>query len=182
MQQNVDVLEASTPPSSVIVAHSAGAVPVFLALQSHALSPTALVLVEPGLYDIARGDDAIERHIELMTRARTLSSHGDLFGYWSIVRPLMFGGEAERTRWEAERGAAARFEAKQPPWGFPVAASAIDDTPTLVLTGDWNGEYEAIARILEKHGAIHRHLRGKTHRPQDHPDFEATVEGFLRNH
>jgi hypothetical protein len=182
MHQNVATLEATTQPGSVVVAHSAGAVPVFLAVQSHTLSPSALVLVEPGLYDIARGDDAIEHHIELVTQARTLSSQGDLFGYWSIVRPLMFGGDAEPARWEAERAVAARFEAKQPPWGYPVDASAIDDIPTLVITGEWNGEYEAIAAALEKHGAVHRHLRGNTHRPQDHPDFDTTVDDFLRDH
>lgn len=181
MEENVASLAALTPRGAVVFAHSAGAVPVFLALQARALSLRALVLIEPGLYDIARGDAAIESHIDTMTRARALSSVGDLFGYWSIVRPLMFGGPAERSRWDAEKEAAATFEAKQPPWGFAVEASAIADLPTLVITGGWNAEYEAIAHVLEGHGASHLQLRGHTHRPQDHSGFAAAVEEFLHS-
>lgn len=180
MEENVAALTALTPNGSVVFAHSSGAVPVFLALQTQSLLISALVLIEPGLYDIARGNDAIESHIDAMTRARALSSVGDLFGYWSIVRPLMFGGDAESSRWDQEREVAAMFEAKQPPWGFSVDASTIAGLPTLVITGDWNAEYEAIARVLSEHGASHQKLRGNTHRPQDHPDFVSTVEAFLR--
>lgn len=115
-------------------------VPVFLALQARQIAPRALVLLEPGLYDVARGVPVIEDHIGTMTRARALSRSSDLFGYWSIVRPLMFGGPADRSRWYEEREAAARFEAKQPPWGFGVTSSAINGVPTLVVTGGWNSE------------------------------------------
>lgn len=179
MEQNVDSLTALTPRDSTVFAHSAGAVPVFLALQAEVLALRALVLLEPGLYDIARGTPAIERHVEAITRARALSAAGDLFGWWSIVRPLMFGGPAERSQWDAERDAAARFEAKQPPWGFGVEASAIAGVPTLVVTGGWNSEYEAIADALTERGAEHVQLRGNEHRPQDHPEFAATVDAFL---
>lgn len=179
MEQNVASLTSLTPPDSIVFAHSAGAVPVFLALQAQDLTLRALVLLEPGLYDIARGTPAIERHIKAITRARALSATGDLFGWWSIVRPLMFGGPAERSKWDAERDAAARFEAKQPPWGYGVEASAITDVPTLVITGGWNSEYEAIADVLTEQGAEHVQLHGNEHRPQDHPEFAATVEVFL---
>lgn len=181
MDENVASLVALTSPGSLLVAHSAGAVPVILALQTGSLSVNGIVLVEPGLYDVARGADAIERHIDAMTRARDLSGAGDLFGYWSIVRPLMFGGPAERSRWGAEREMAARFEAKHPPWGFAVDASAIAGVPTLVITGGWNDEYETIAGVLERHGAAHQQLPGYTHRPQDHPEFEVTVDEFFRS-
>lgn len=180
MEENVASLAALAPRGCVVFAHSAGVVPAFLAMKAGTLSPRALVLVEPALYDIARGHDAIEHHIETMTRARALSSDGDLFGYWSIVRPLMFGGTADPSRWHTERELAASFEKKQPPWGFDVEPSAITTLPTLVVTGDWNAEYEAIAAVLVEHGASHRKLRGNTHRPQDHPGFETAVDGFLR--
>lgn len=179
MDANVASLSALTPRDAVVLAHSAGAVPVFLALQAHQIAPCALVLLEPGLYDVARGDAAIERHIDAMTRARTLSRRGDLFGYWSIVRPLMFGGPADRSRWDAEREVAARFEAKQPPWGFGVTSSAINGVPTLVITGGWNAEYEAIAGVLVGEGARHVQLSGTNHRPQDHSGFADTVDAFL---
>lgn len=179
MNANVASLAALTPRKSVVFAHSAGAVPVFLALQARQIAPRALVLSEPGLYDVARGAPAVEDHIDAMTRARVLASSGDLFGYWSIVRPLMFGGPAERSRWDEEREVAARFEAKQPPWGFDVAGSAITQVPTLVVTGGWNAEYEAIAGVLVAEGASHIQLPGNNHRPQDHPAFADTVDEFL---
>lgn len=182
MGDNVASLAGLAPGGCVIFAHSAGAVPVFLALAARALSPSALVLVEPALYDIARGHDAIEHHIETMNRARERARAGDLFGYWAIVRPLMFGGEAVPAQWDVERAIAASFEKKQPPWGFDVDASVIAAIPTLVITGDWNTEYETIADALVERGASHQKLRGNTHRPQDHPDFGATVEAFLRGH
>lgn len=181
MRETVAQLGAAVPADSVVFAHSAGAVPVALCAQAGSIAPRSLVLVEPGLYDLARGDAAIERHIEAIERARALSSSGDLFGYWSVVRPLMFGGTAELSNWSQERETAARFEAKQPPWGFSVDASAIGAIPTLVVTGDWNAEYEVIAGVLSRQGAIHRHLRGHDHRPQDHEDFSSVVEEFLRS-
>lgn len=179
MSENVASLAALTPRDSVVFAHSAGAVPVFMALQAYEIALRALVLVEPGLYDVARGNPAIESHIDAMTRARALARHGDLFGYWSIVRPLMFGGPAERSQWAKEREAAARFEAKQPPWGFDVDSSAITRVPTLVVTGGWNAEYEAIADVLKEQSASHIQLRGNNHRPQDHPAFADAVDEFL---
>jgi hypothetical protein len=57
-------------------------------------------------------------------------------------------------------------------------SETIACVPTLVVTGDWNDEYEAIAEELTVHGAEHRHLRGFGHRPQDHPDFPALVDEF----
>lgn len=180
MERNAALLSAATPAGSVIVAHSAGAVPVFLALAEEAVRPSALVLIEPGLYDIARGNPAIESHVATMTRARELSAVGDLFGYWRIVRPLMFGGDADPARWDDEKESVARFEAKRPPWGHPVTSDAIHGIPTLVITGDWNAEYEAIAAALVSTGAVHEKLRGNTHRPQDHPDFTAVVDAFVR--
>lgn len=179
IEENVASLVSAAPGASVVFAHSVGAVPVFLALQEQALSPRAIVLIEPALYDIARGHSAIESHIETMDRAREHAAAGDLFGYWTIVRPLMFGGEAEAPRWEQEREAVAKFAAKQPPWGFPVQASAISELPTLVVTGNWNEEYEAIASVLVTEGALHRKLPGNMHRPQDHPGFASAVEEFL---
>ncbi|WP_300267840.1 alpha/beta fold hydrolase [Microbacterium sp.] len=179
MDENVASLAALTPRDAVVFAHSAGAVPVFLALQARQIAARAVVLLEPGLYDVVRGVPVIEDHIEAMTRARALSRSGDLFGYWSIVRPLMFGGPADRSRWDEEREAAARFEAKQPPWGFGVESSAINGVPTLVVTGGWNAEYEAIAGVLVREGAEHVQLAGTNHRPQDHSGFVDAVDRFL---
>lgn len=176
----LDALSAApmdaAPRGATVFAHSAAAVPV--ALAAARLSPRALVLVEPALYDIARGHPAIETHIAEIARAKVLADTGDLFGYWSVVRPLMFGGAADPARWESERAGVARFAARRPPWGFGVDAAMLRGIPTLVVTGGWNAEYDAIAEVLERHGAHRRTLPGHGHRPQDHPDFAATVETF----
>ncbi|WP_307366138.1 hypothetical protein [Microbacterium sp. W4I4] len=52
----------------ILYAHSIGAVPV--ALASGRVRIAGLVMVEPALYDIARGAESIERHIGIVTEAR----------------------------------------------------------------------------------------------------------------
>lgn len=136
-----------------------------------------LVLIEPALYDLARGDAAIENHIETMRTARDLADSGDLFGSWAIVKPVMFGSPAERADWERERGHAEWFAGIELPWGHGLSTRMLA-IPTLVVTGGWNAEYEAIASELVAAGATHRQLVGFTHRPHDHPDFERLVVEF----
>jgi pimeloyl-ACP methyl ester carboxylesterase len=139
--EQVDHLAAIAPTmpsvSITVVAHSLGAVAAVLASANGAVRADRLVLIEPALYDVARGNPAIERHIEMMTRARSLAAAGDLVGYWRIVRPLMFGGAADPTRWDEERSRAEWFASVPSPWGHGVATEAITSTPTLVVTGGW---------------------------------------------
>lgn len=175
----VDLLADVTPQEvSTLVAHSAGAVPAVLAVGTGRIRVDRLVLVEPALYDIARGVEAIEVHIGQVTGARTLAEGGDLFGYWKIVRPLMFGGPADESLWDSEQTRARQFFAMGVPWGSEVTADMIDSTPTLVVTGAWNDEYEAIARVLVGHGGAHIQIEGARHRPQDLPAFESVVREF----
>lgn len=160
----------------VLVAHSLGAVPAALGLDVTSLS--YVVLVEPALYDVARGDVAVEAHVSAMTTARESADAGDLFGYWQVVAPLMFGRPATDESWEEDEPLATRFAAVDPPWGHGIDATVFDAVPTLVVTGGWNDEYEAIAACLAEAGASHVHLTGHRHRPQDHVDFEALVADF----
>lgn len=160
----------------VLVAHSLGAVPAALGLDVTSLSH--VILVEPALYDVARGDVAVEAHISAITTARESADAGDLFGYWQVVAPLMFGRPATDAAWEEDEPLAARFAAVEPPWGHGIDATAFGAVPMLVVTGDWNEEYEAIAQCLADAGASHVHLTGHRHRPQDHAGFEALVADF----
>ncbi|MBX3092989.1 MAG: alpha/beta hydrolase [Cryobacterium sp.] len=168
----LDALAELVPEGAVVLAHSWGAIPVVLAVAERRIQVARLVLLEPALYDVARGAPAVERHIASMTEARAHASDGRLFEYWSIVRPLMFGGPADRGIWDSEQAVAARFAAIEPPWGYDLAAEMVSGVPTVVITGGWNDEYEAIAAALTSAGAVHRQLVGARHRPQDHPDFE----------
>ena len=176
-----DVVVEQCPGGEVVViAHSLGAVPVALAHLAGNLTASHVVLLEPALYDVARGHAAVERHIGPMTEARERARTGDLFGYWQIVAPLMFGRTATRDSWGEDQGLAQRFADMDTPWGHGIQASVFAAVPTLVVTGGWNDEYEAIAERLALAGAEHAHLPGAKHRPQDHPGFESVVVEFTR--
>lgn len=55
----------------------------------------------------------------------------------------------------------------------------IIGSPTLVVTGGWNDEYETIARVLTEFGAGHHVLTGAEHRPQDLPTFAPAADAFM---
>lgn len=180
MTRKADVVGKQCPRGDVVVvvAHSLGAVPAALAYTAGLLTASHVVLLEPALYDIARGDEAIERHIIAMTEARECAETGDLFGYWQIVAPLMFGRTARRESWQADQPVARRFAAMDAPWGYGLEGSVFAPVPTLVVSGNWSDEYEAIAQQLTLAGAAHVQLSGAKHRPQDHPDFESVLAEF----
>ncbi|MDQ0645364.1 hypothetical protein [Microbacterium murale] len=182
IQDQVEVLiDAYSGGRILLHAHSLGAVPAVLAAASGRLDVDGLILVEPALYDIARGEVAIERHIAIVTEARARAEIDDLQGFWAIFRPLMFGGAFDAGRWDAERAAARRWAESNVPWGHGVRGGVISGIPTLVATGGWNEEYETIARVLSEHGGRHVVLDGANHRPQDLPGFASTVEEFERS-
>ncbi|MFB7250523.1 alpha/beta hydrolase [Microbacterium sp. NPDC056234] len=169
-------LLARRPRDSLVFAHSIGAVPAVLA--ARVMRPKGLVLVEPALYDIARGRPTIERHVGIVTEARAQADAGNLRGFWAILRPLMFGGEFDAARWNDERPLAERWAETNLPWGHGVREDVLDGIPTLVVTGGWNDEYEVIAGLLEERGARHVVLPGAQHRPQDVAGFAALVAEF----
>lgn len=177
ISEQVDLLvrDFSAAPA-VVYAHSIGAVPVVRAAERMLI--TGLVLVEPALYDLARGEDAIERHIGIVTEARSQAETGDLMSFWAILRPLMFGGPFDAATWERERPAAEKWARTNLPWGHGVRASMLLGIPTLVATGGWNDEYERIAQVLTEGGAQHVVLAGAQHRPMDLPAFAETVRTF----
>ena len=174
--EQADALRERT--AALVYAHSIGAVPAVLA--ARAMRAGGLVLVEPALYDVARGRAAIERHIGIVTEARARADAGDLRGCWAILRPLMFGGPFDAERWEAERPLATRWATTNVPWGHGVRTTMITGIPTLIVTGGWNAEYETIAERLSEEGAEHVVLAGAQHRRQDLPEFTRIVADFER--
>ncbi|MGM7697039.1 hypothetical protein [Microbacterium sp. A84] len=127
---------------TVLFAHSIGAVPAVLAAASGDLGIAGLVLVEPALYDIARGEAEVERHISSVTEARAQADAGNLRGFWAIMRPLMFGGPFDADVWEAERPVAEHWADTNVPWGHGIRDHMLAGIPTLVVTGGWNEEAE----------------------------------------
>lgn len=160
----------------ILYAHSIGAVPV--ALAAARMQVAGLVLVEPALYDIARGAESIERHIGIVTEARAQADAGDLRAFWAILRPLMFGGPFDPDTWERERAVAEHWAKTNLPWGHGVRDRLLNGIPTLVVTGGWNDEYERIAQVLAGGGAQHVVLIGAQHRPMDLPAFGDVALSF----
>jgi pimeloyl-ACP methyl ester carboxylesterase len=165
---------------TVLFAHSIGAVPAVLTAGSGCIDVAGVILVEPALYDIVRGEAPIERHISAVTEARSLAAAGNLRGCWAILRPLMFGGPFDAAAWDEERALAERWSTTNVPWGHGVRRGMLSGIPTLVVTGGWNDEYEAIAHALVEDGAEHHALEGAQHRPQDLPGFADVVSRFTR--
>ncbi|WP_336642659.1 hypothetical protein [Microbacterium sp. MMO-113] len=136
----------------LLFAHSIGAVAAVRAV-ADGLRVSGLVLVEPALYDIARGDAPIERHIAVVTEARARAAEDDLYGFWALFRPLMFGGPLDRASWPDERAVAEHWATANLPWGHGIREHSLAGVPALVVTGGWNEEYELIARRLVDVGA-----------------------------
>lgn len=134
-----------------LFAHSIGAVPAVFAATN--VNVAAMVLVEPALYDTARGNAAVERHISAVTEARAQATAGNLRGCWAILRPLMFGGPFDEQHWDEERPVGEHWSTTNVPWGHGVRPAMLTGVPTLVVTGGWNDEYEVIAEVLAAHGA-----------------------------
>jgi pimeloyl-ACP methyl ester carboxylesterase len=178
-EQVATLIAAYSATRVLLHAHSLGAVPAVLAAASDRVDVAGLVLVEPALYDIARGEAPIERHIATVTEARAQAEIGDLQGFWAIFRPLMFDAPFAADRWDAERATAQRWAASNVPWGHAVRVHMMTGIPTLVVTGGWNDEYEIIARKLTRYGARHVVLDGAGHRPQDLPGFSPAVHAFM---
>lgn len=180
LTEQVDALaeQAAATTISTLVAHSWGGVPTVTAIAQGRITAERLVLIEPALYDLVRGHPKVEAHIELITRARDRSSAGDIRGYWGIVKPAMFGAESTDESWPTDEPHARRFAALPTPWGHGLEGLASELPPTLVVTGDWLAEYEAIAAALVARGATHRVLAGARHRPHDLDGFASLVDGF----
>lgn len=184
----VTIADKNDAPSSVaanasepttLIAQPADAIPAVLAIAQGGVAVSNLVLVEPALYDIARGNPAIESHIATMSGARGWADSGDLFAFWSIVRPLMFGGSANVNTGADERSLAENFASVTLPWGHGVSAATIEQVPALVVTGAWNDECEAIAAKLVVHCGVLHQLAGRRHRPHDHPGFEKLLHNVI---
>jgi len=177
VRERAEIVAAATTDASIVVAHSHGAVPAVLALAIAA--PRHLLLVEPALYDVARGHPAVEAHITGIERAHRALADDGVEGFWRVVRPIMFGGPFDASRWAAERETATWFADVQLPWGHGIVADDVRGVPTTVVTGAWNAEYDAIADALVVAGARRAVLAGAGHRPHDLPAFGRVLDRLV---
>lgn len=160
---------------SVVVAHSFGG-PV--AMRAAARRPdriAGLVLLEPGAYALARGHAAIETHIARVQPVLDAAPTVDAVTFGSAFAAALTGTPAPPPVSPDEVRAAERQRMLPGPWSLDTPTDV--SVPTLVVTGGWHEEYEAIAAAVPDARRVTLHGHG--HRPQDHPDAAAVVSSFI---
>lgn len=181
----VDEIEAASasagvaPAKAHLVAHSSGAVAASLVAASRPDLVASLTLIEPALYALARGNEAIEAHVSALepvyARANELDAGAFIVEFFTAL-----GQEGAKPPTTPETQLAAeRWRLMAPMWEFEVPEQTFASTPTLVVTGGWNAEYEAIAERLVELGAERAQIKNGGHRPQDHLLTMGIVHGFI---
>lgn len=161
-------------PGAVVVAHSYGGP---IAMRAAARRPdliAGLVLFEPAAYALARGNAAVEAHID---RVQPVLDTAAEIGtaQFAVAFAAALTGTAGTSRVSPDELLSADRQRRLPgPWALDTPSDV--DVPMLVITGGWNEEYEAIASQL--HRARRMTLTGYGHRPQDHPGAADALLGF----
>lgn len=153
--------------SAFVVAHSFGAIAAVLAAEQAPQRIRGLVLLEPALYSLARGRDAVDAHVAKMSPIFERAGGQEAGDFWIELMSALTGAPGRAPSGESERSQAERLRLQRPPWEFEISPQAFERVPTLVITGDWNREYEEIAEALQVLGARHEFVRGLGHRVQD---------------
>jgi pimeloyl-ACP methyl ester carboxylesterase len=172
------LVDSAVGDGAHVVAASYGAI---AALQAAALPDSrirSLVLVEPAAYSLGRRGSAVEAHIysvgPVFAQARGFSP-----AEFQIALLRAFGvDDPQEPTTPDELLTAERLRLQRPPWEAKLDPSLISQIPTLVVTGNWNAEYEELAGKLVGLGASHRQLPGYGHGVQHSPDFNALLRDF----
>lgn len=139
----------------------------------------ALVLVEPALFSLTRGMPATEALVERMGTVYDDASISDV-DFASRFMLALTGREAPAARSVDELRDSRRLRLHGAPWVHAIDCDALRSTPTLVLTGGWNDEYEEVAAALVDLGATHELLEGHGHRVAEHPHATQRILDFSR--
>ena len=149
-----------------------------LALQQRPDLVAALVLAEPATFDLARGEAAVEEHIEAMRPAALAAfDPAVLDREWSDLFAAGFGREPLDD--EQLAVLAPRMRPLPPPWSTGIDPSRGLPGRCLVVTGGARPLFEQTAEALVRLGASHLVLPGAGHRVQDDPAFDAAVAEFV---
>jgi pimeloyl-ACP methyl ester carboxylesterase len=145
----------------------------------------SLTVIEPPTFDIARGNQAVERLLErlapLYASAEQLEPEAFIAGF---VRAL--GQEIdEPVRLSSQhRRAIQTTMAEPPPWqvAVPLDALATAAFPKLVVSGDWQPALEVVADLLAQQiGAERAVIQGAGHGvPSVGKPFNDRLEAIVR--
>ena len=162
--------------AAVVIAHSFGGPIAMRAALRRPDLVKALVLFEPAAYALGRGLYPIEAHI---ARMQPVLDRADRLAAPDFITEFIAAmtGTAPSRPASADALIAAERQRMLPgPWTLDTPAET--GRPVLVITGEWNDEYELIAEKIP--GSRHVILSGHGHRPQDHPLAGRTVLQFMQ--
>ena len=167
-------LEGVVQPGDHLVGHSYGGVIALLAAPRLPLA--SLTVIEPPAFGVARGDPAVERWLEVASRLPRESVREHLAAFLPHVGarfPL-----PDPLPPELQQGAEAFYSERRP----DEAVIPLEPLPypVLVVTGDHEPAFEAVADVLcARLGAERLVLRSAGHAVQRAPEFNAALEEFI---
>jgi len=160
-----------------VVAHSYGGIAALLAAAASD-RVRSLVLVEPAAFSLSRGLPATEAHVGAMAPALAQWERLDAAAF--AVAFMTALGVPDVSPPESPEGllTAERWRLQRPPWDAQLDPTVPARIPTLVVTGNWNAEYEEVAARLVELGARHELLEGFGHAAHEHPEFMNRLQTF----
>jgi pimeloyl-ACP methyl ester carboxylesterase len=167
-------LEDVVQPGDHLVGHSYGGVVALLAAPRLALA--SLTVIEPPAFGVARGNIAVERWLEVAAALPRDSVRVHLEAFLQHVGarfPL-----PDPLTPELQQGAEAFYLERRP----DEAVIPLEPLPypVLVVTGDHEAAFEAVADVLcDRLGAERLVLRGAGHAVQRVAEFNAALEEFI---
>jgi pimeloyl-ACP methyl ester carboxylesterase len=162
-----------------LIAHSYGGLAAILAAAQAPERVRSLTLFEPAAYSYARGRPNAEAMIERMTPIIDEAPELHAIDYEVRFVLALTGSRPPRPQSPSDILSAERNRLLAPPWSFDLPIDVLSVVPTLVLTGDWNREYEEIGNAMADLGSRHAHLVGYGHRTQDHPDANSIIADWV---
>jgi pimeloyl-ACP methyl ester carboxylesterase len=157
-------------PGDHLVGHSYGGVAALLAAPTLPLA--SLTVIEPPAFGVARGEPSVE---SWLARAAALPT-GDIDAFLELVgAPFRMPEPAPD---DLRQGAEAFFHERRPDEAeIPLGPLPF---PVLVVTGDHEPAFEAVADVLERELHAERIvLPGAGHAVQNVPGFNDTLEEFI---
>ncbi len=168
-------LQEVVQPGDHLVGHSYGGVVALIA--GPALPLASLTVIEPPAFDVARDDPAVGRWLDGAARLPRDSVRGYLEAFLQHVgAPFPLPDPLPP---DLRQGAEAFFAERRPDEAeIPLAPLPY---PVLVVTGDHEPAFEAVADVLcTRLGAERLVLPGAGHAVQNAPGFNDALEQFLR--
>jgi pimeloyl-ACP methyl ester carboxylesterase len=167
-------LERIIRPGDHLVGHSYGGVVALVAAPSLPLS--SLTVIEPPAFGVARGDPAVEHWLDVASRFPRDSVRAHVQAFLAHVGarfPL-----PDPLPPDLQQGVEAFFSERRP----DEAVIPLEPLPypVLVVTGDHEPAFEAIADVLcARLGAERLLLPGAGHAVQRVPEFNDALEAFI---